>query len=88
MCGSLRTLNLNAEAELVIKTVEDLGEQADKQKSLEMKAGPLAAFVFGPENGAVSHREESRKISGASELQINWPQICCRRRGHNYSNDH
>src|SRR5204863_2745903 len=49
-----KTLSLNAEAEIVTKTVEDLGEEADKQKSLEMKAGPLAAFVFGPENGAVS----------------------------------
>ncbi len=51
-----KTLSLNAEAEIVIKTVEDLGEEADKQKSLEMKAGPLAAFVFGPENGAVSEQ--------------------------------
>src|SRR5579884_1725993 len=50
----VKTLSLNAEAEIVTKTVEDLGEEADKQKSLEMKAGPLAAFVFGPENGAVS----------------------------------
>ncbi len=51
-----KTLSLNAEAEIVTKTVEDLGEEADKQKSLEMKAGPLAAFVFGPENGAVSEQ--------------------------------
>ena len=51
-----KTLSLNAEAEIVTKTVEDLGEEADRQKSLEMKAGPLAAFVFGPENGAVSEQ--------------------------------
>jgi adenine-specific DNA-methyltransferase len=51
-----KTLSLNAEAEIVTKTVEDLGEEADTQKSLEMKAGPLAAFVFGPENGAVSEQ--------------------------------
>jgi adenine-specific DNA-methyltransferase len=49
-----KTLSLNAEAEIVTKTVEDLGEEADKQKSLEMKAGPFAGFVFGPENGAVA----------------------------------
>src|SRR5581483_11141583 len=31
----VKTLSLNAEAEIVTKTVEDLGEEADKQKSLE-----------------------------------------------------
>jgi len=51
-----KTLSLNAEAEIVTTTVEDLGEEADKQKSLGMKAGPLASFVFGPENGAVSEQ--------------------------------
>jgi adenine-specific DNA-methyltransferase len=51
-----KSLSLNAEAEIVTKTVEDLGEEADRQKSLEMKSGPLAAFVFGPENGAVSEQ--------------------------------
>jgi adenine-specific DNA-methyltransferase len=51
-----KTMSLHAEAEIVIKTVEDLAEEAAKQKSLELKAGPLAAFVFGPENGAVSEQ--------------------------------
>src|SRR6266487_3850671 len=51
-----KTLSLNRSEEIVTKTVEDLGEAADRQKSLEMKAAPLAAFVFGPENGAVSEQ--------------------------------
>ena len=33
-----KTLSLNAEAEIVTKTLEDLGEEADTQKSLEIKA--------------------------------------------------
>jgi adenine-specific DNA-methyltransferase len=51
-----KTLSLNAEAEIVTKTVEDLVEEADTQKSLEIKSGPLAAFLFGPENGAVTEQ--------------------------------
>jgi len=68
-----KTLSLHAEAEIVTKTVEDLGEEAAKQKSLEMKAGPSAAFVFGPENGAVSEQlvfQAAKEAHGKSYRQL------------------
>lgn len=64
-----KSLSLNAEAEIVTKTVEDLGEEADTQKSLEMKSGPLAAFLFGPENAAVTEQmvfQAAREAYGKS----------------------
>lgn len=68
-----KTLSLHAEAEIVTKTIEDLAEEAAKQKSLEMKAGPLAAFVFGPENGAVSEQlvfQAAKEAHGKSYRQL------------------
>src|SRR5207237_7008380 len=67
------TLSLNAEAEIVTRTIEDLGEEADAQKSLEMKSGPLAAFVFGPENGAVTEQmvfQAAKEAYGKSYKQL------------------
>src|SRR5439155_22811590 len=68
-----KTLSLNAEAEIVTKTIEDLAEEADTQKSLEMKSGPLAAFVFGPENGAVTEQmvfQAAKEAYGKSYKQL------------------
>jgi adenine-specific DNA-methyltransferase len=68
-----KTLSLNAEAEIVTKTIEDLGEEAATQKSLEIKSGPLAAFVFGPENGAVTEQmvfQAAKEAYGKSYKQL------------------
>ncbi len=51
-----KTLSLHAEAEVVQPDLEDLAEAASKQPKLDMKKRPLAAIVFGPENGAVSEK--------------------------------
>ena len=68
-----KTLSLNAEAEIITKTIEDLGEEADTQKSFEIKSGPLAAFVFGPENGAVTEQmvfQAAKEAYGKSYKQL------------------
>ncbi len=62
-----KSLSIHAVAEQVEKSLEDLGEDAAIQKSLSTKAGKSVAFVFGPENGAVTDKlvyEAAREAHG------------------------
>jgi adenine-specific DNA-methyltransferase len=61
-----RTLSLSAEALVDKPSLTNLADDAAKQSSLERDAQPVA-FVFGPENGAISTRvveEAAREAYG------------------------
>jgi len=49
-----KTLSLSAEAIVVQRTLDDLRRDASTQKEMDLREGVPVAFVFGPENGAVS----------------------------------
>ncbi len=51
-----KAMDLHAEAEVATPTIEDLAEEAAKQKSLDMKRGKPVAFIFGPEHGPVTEQ--------------------------------
>ena len=51
-----KALDLHAEAEMLSPTLDDLAEEAARQKALDMKGGKPVAFVFGPENGPVTEQ--------------------------------
>ena len=51
-----RTLSLHAEALVKQPTLESLAQETEAQKSLMNAGEKPVAFVFGPENGAVSHK--------------------------------
>lgn len=62
-----KSLSLHAEAEQIETDLEDIGEEAAIQKSLSTKPGKPVAFVFGPENGAVTDKlvfEAAREAYG------------------------
>ncbi|MFQ5804641.1 MAG: site-specific DNA-methyltransferase, partial [Candidatus Methylomirabilales bacterium] len=62
-----KAMDLHAEAELAELTLEDLAEEAAKQKSLDMKRGKPVAFIFGPEHGPVT---EQMVFSAAKEAYL------------------
>ncbi len=62
-----KAMDLHAEAEIVKPTLEDLAEEAAKQKSLDMKQGKPAAFIFGPEHGPVT---EQMVFAAAKEAHL------------------
>jgi len=65
-----RSLHLDAEAEQVEADLGDLADDAGLQKSMKMKPGKPVAFVFGPENGAVSERMVMEAIKEANGKNI------------------
>ncbi|MBI4610051.1 MAG: site-specific DNA-methyltransferase, partial [Candidatus Rokubacteria bacterium] len=62
-----KALDLHAEADIVEPTVEDLADEAARQKSLDMKRGKPVAFVFGPEHGPVT---EQMVFAAAKEAHL------------------
>lgn len=62
-----KAMDLHAEAELAEPTLEDLAEEAAKQKSLDMKRGKPVALIFGPEHGPVT---EQMVFSAAKEAYL------------------
>jgi len=51
-----RAMDIHAEAEVIIPSLEDLAEEAAIQKSLDTGAGKPVAFYFGPEHGPVTEQ--------------------------------
>ena len=62
-----KAMDLHAEAEMVQPTLEDLAEEAAKQKSIDMRQGRPVAFVFGPEHGPVT---EQMVFAAAKEAHL------------------
>lgn len=62
-----KALDLHAEADIVEPTVEDLADEAARQKSLDMKRGKPVAFIFGPEHGPVT---EQMVFAAAKEAHL------------------
>jgi adenine-specific DNA-methyltransferase len=62
-----KAMELHAEAEIVKPTLDDLAEEAAKQKSLDMRQGNPAAFIFGPEHGPVT---EQMVFAAAKEAHL------------------